>query len=117
MTFMYKGHKYEMAETLRVAFKIQELNKHKPYTQVFKEMGDMPIEQQIKILYAAFDLANPGVASELEFRDYCLDNLGMEQFTQALEDLVDSLMNHGLSKEEIEAKKAEAAASQEKEKA
>lgn len=113
MIFNYKGKEYEMAETLRVAYKIQELNNHKPYTQVFKEMGDMPIEKQIGILFAAFDLANPGVASALEFREYCLDTLGMDQFTTALEDLVSSLMNHGLSQEEIEAKKAKAAESQE----
>lgn len=115
MIFNYKGQDYEMAETLRVAYKIQELNNHKPYTQVFKEMGEMTIERQIKILYAAFSLANPGVASELEFQNYCLDNMGMEQFTSALEELVNALMNHGLPKEEIEAKKAAAAASQEQE--
>lgn len=112
MTFMYKDNQYEMAETLRVAYKIQEINGHKPYTQVFKEMGDMPVEKQIKILYAAFELANPGVASELEFREYCLDNMGMEQFTDAISELIEALMYHGLSPEEIKAKKAKAEAAE-----
>lgn len=107
MTFNYKGVDYEMKDTLRVCYAIQASNNHKPYKQVFEEMGDMPIESQIDVLYASFNLANPGVAKSQEFRDYVMDEMGLNKFQETLGQLMDALMYHGMSPEEIATKKTQ----------
>lgn len=106
MTINYKGNEYQLAETLRVAYRIQSLNGHKAYTKVFQEMADMPLEKQVEILYAAFDIANPGVATKQDFLDYYLDNYGMDTFMELLEQLMDAIMYHGVPEDQKAAKKA-----------
>ena len=52
-----------------------------------------PVEKQIQMLFAAFDIANPGVATFQEFLDYCLDTYGLDEFMNSLEELMDDLMS------------------------
>lgn len=114
MVFKFKDEEYEMRETLRVAYAIQTANGHKPYSKVFAEMGDMPIESQIGVLYVSFNLQNPNVATKQEFLDYCLDNYGLDGIMEKLTELMDGIMYFGLSPEEKAAKKAKEAAEREK---
>lgn len=109
MTFNYQGTEYELAESLRVSYMIQTKNNHKPYSEVFQELGNMPLEKQIQVLYIAFNIKNPGIASEQEFLNYCLDDsgMGLDSFSELIGNLVEALMYPGLSKEEREQKKAQ----------
>lgn len=105
MLFNFKDQEYPMSDTLRVAYKMQSAFGHKPYMSIFSSMGELPVEKQIQILFIAFDMANPGKTTQLEFTEYCLDNLGMQQFMDALEELMDSIMYRGLTPEERARKK------------
>lgn len=105
------GTEYPLATTLRVAYKVQGQNGHKPYTEIFSQMGNMPIEKQIGILYAAFEVANPTAIFEIthqKFLDYYLDNYNvsviMGQMKEVVsgilgEDLVDTAESAGTSNE------------------
>lgn len=89
-TIMFKGTEYPLATTLRVAYKIQGQNDHKPYMQIFEGMNEMPIEKQIGMLYAAFVCANPidaKTVKEQEFVDYCLDNMNLSEMMTILRDV------------------------------
>lgn len=86
---------YSLATTLRVAFKIQGMNEHKPYTQVFQEMAEMPVEKQIDIIYASFICANPEQATRYDknaFRDYCLDNMNLKDMMGILQSIIQGIM-------------------------
>lgn len=65
------GREYSLATNLRVAYELQGCNNHKPYTEVFKEIGDMTLEKQLEMLYVAFKVANPDVALTLSKNDFC----------------------------------------------
>lgn len=107
MTIMFKDVEYPVADSLRVIYMLQKEFNHKPYLEIFSGMDKMPLEQQVSLLYVAFNLANPGVATKGEFLEYVLDNMGMSVFQKKLEELMDAIMFHGLSPEERSAKKAE----------
>lgn len=97
------GNEYPLSTTLRVAYKVQGQHNHKPYTEVFKGLGDMPLEQQIDILYAAFQCANPDEAkfiTQQKFLDYYLDNYTLATVMHQLEDVVKGIMGTDNSAEE-----------------
>lgn len=56
---------YELATTLRVAYKIQGMNDNKPYLDVFANIGNAGLEDQINLLYAAFSIGNPEEAKTI----------------------------------------------------
>ena len=62
MTIMINQQEFPLATSLRVAYVVQGMNNHQAYTKVFERMGDMTLEEQIGILYAAFKVANPDQA-------------------------------------------------------
>lgn len=81
------GIEYNLGCTLRVAYIVQSYNSHRPYTEVFSEISEMPIEKQIEILYASFTAANKEIADTIPkkaFTDYVLDHY-------TLEDLMDHI--------------------------
>lgn len=97
------GHEYPMATNLRVAYEVQGQHNHKPYAEVFKDIGNMGVEQQIDILFASFKCANPDVASEgkvksidtitkQKFRDYYLDNYNLKDLMDQLQAIVKGIM-------------------------
>lgn len=95
MTVTINGTEYELATTLRVAYKVQGQHNHKPYTEVFKNLGDMTLEDQINILYAAFQCANPDAAKTLtaqKFLDYYLDNYNLKIVMAQLQSVVKGIM-------------------------
>lgn len=97
------GEERELATTLRVAYKIQETNDHKSYVEVLSGIDTMPVEKQLDILYAAFECANPILAKEItrnKFRDYCLDNLNLQDMMGLLQKVIYGIM--GKSDEAID---------------
>lgn len=110
VTVDINGREYELATNLRVAYEVQGMNNHKPYTEVFKGMGDMTVEKQIEILYAAFKVANPEEASVLKlkaFTDAYLDQHNIKDLMTALENLVKSIMGEDDEGEAAESEAAE----------
>lgn len=97
------GREYPMATTLRVAYEVQGQHNHKPYAEVFKDIGNMVVEQQIDILFASFKCANPEIAAEgkvksidtitkQKFRDYYLDNYNLKDLMDQLQAIVKGIM-------------------------
>lgn len=85
------GQDFPLATNLRVAYKVQGQHNHKPYTEVFQSIGDMTIEQQIDILFAAFSVANPDVAitmNQKNFLNYCLDNFNLKTVMKMLTQVI-----------------------------
>lgn len=81
------GETLALAANLRVAYMVQGCNGHKPYTQVFQELGEMPIEKQIEIIYVAAKVADPTLPKRIpqqKFLDYCLDNYNVKQILDNL---------------------------------
>lgn len=99
MTININGTEYELSSRLRVAYKIQGMNNHKPYTDVFKEMGEQTLEKQIEVLYAAFADANPQEAKEItqqKFLDYYLDNYTLSDVMDQLQHVIEGIMGKPL---------------------
>ena len=89
------GESYVLATTLRVAFKVQSMNEHKPYSEVFQEVAEMPVEKQIDVLYAAFSIGNKEKIFEITqqvFRDYCLDNITAKELMDLLQGVIQGIM-------------------------
>ena len=105
------GTEYELSTKLRVAYKVQGQNGHKPYSEVFSQLDSMPIEKQIAILYCAFEVANPEQTKEItsqKFLDWYLDNYDVHTIMDQLQEVIGGILGQDL-KAEAEKKKAEAA--------
>ena len=57
LSINYMGTDFPLATTLRVAYNVQGQHNHKPYTEVFKDIGDMTVEDQLGIIYCSFKCA------------------------------------------------------------
>lgn len=71
------GNDYPLACNLRVAYTLQNQHNHESYTSILSRVGEMPLEQQIDILYIAFQVANTEVAKTFTrdmFRAYIFDH-------------------------------------------
>lgn len=89
------GVEYPLATTLRVAYMVQGQHNHKPYAEVFRNVGDMCVEDQIGIIYCAFKCANPEVALTMplkDFTEYYLDNMNLKNLLDQLQSLVRGIM-------------------------
>ena len=94
-TININGEDFQLATTLRVAFKIQGQNEHKPYARIFQELTELPVEKQIDMLYASFICANPEqtkVMNDKEFRDYCFDNMTIKDLMELLQQVIKGIM-------------------------
>ena len=96
-----KGEKYDLATSLRVAYKIQGQHNHKPYGDVFKEIATMVIEQQIALLFVAFNISNPSVMTANEFLEAVLDEHGIATIMELISLMVEGIMYHGMSEEKM----------------
>lgn len=93
MTLMINGAEYALATTLRVAYKIQGQHNHKAYSKVFSELGDMVLEDQIGILFAAFQVANPEVQmSQTQFLNDYLDNYNLQVLMDQVKEVIQGIM-------------------------
>lgn len=94
-TTIINGTEYDLSTALRVAYKVQGQHNHKSYTEVFQSLGEMPLEQQINILYASFQCANPEACMEItsqKFLDYYLDNYNLKVVMDQLQAVVKGIM-------------------------
>lgn len=76
-TIQINGVEYQLACNLRVAYVLQNQHNHEAYSSILARVGEMPIEQQIDVLYAAFQIGNPDTAKTFTkemFRMYVLDH-------------------------------------------
>ena len=106
MYTVINGVEYPLATTLRVAYLIQGQHNHKPYAEVFKDIGDMSIEDQIGIIYCAFKCANTDstvVMSKQSFVDYYLDNFTLREVLGQLQEIVKGIMGEDLTEEDVPA--------------
>lgn len=95
LTVIINGIEYPLATTLRVAYKIQGQHNHKPYTEVFRQMSDMHVEDQIGIMYAAFECANPQETFKIkrkDFEEYYLDNYNLKDLMNQLQGVIKGIM-------------------------
>lgn len=95
MTTIVNGKEYDLATTLRVAYLVQGQHNHKPYSEVFSNIGDMVLEDQIGILYCAFKVANPDEAKFIKREDFFnsyLDTYTLKQVMDQLEAVVKGIM-------------------------
>ena len=87
------GTEYSLANTLRVAYKVQGCNNHKPYSQVFQDIGDATLEKQIEVLFCAFQVANPNVVMKFDtFLDYYLDNVNLRGVMAQVSEVIKGIM-------------------------
>ena len=76
-TIQINGVEYQLACNLRVAYVLQNQHNHESYSSILSRVGEMPLEQQIDVIYAAFQIANPETAKTFTremFRMYVLDH-------------------------------------------
>lgn len=87
-----KGVTYPLATTLRVAYKIQGMNDHKPYLELFQDLPNMPVEKQVEFIYAAFECANPGKFTVVEFSDCLMDTMNVSDMLDTLRAITNGIM-------------------------
>ena len=103
MTIIINNTEYELATTLRVAYKLQGQHNHKAYSKIFEEFGDMTLEQQIGILYAAFEVANPEQAKFItrqQFQDYYLDHYNLKEMMDQVQTVIEGITGVRVDKPE-----------------
>ena len=99
------GVEYPLASTLRVAYKIQGQHNHKPYTEVFQGIGNMHLEDQIGILYAAFECANPAEAGKIKRQDFLesyLDTYNLKVMMEHIQGIIKGIMGEDFFEEKDE---------------
>ena len=103
---------YPLASTLRGAYKVQGQHNHKPYTEVFKSIGDMVLEDQIGILYAAFECANPSEIFKIKREDFLiayLDTYNLKIMMDQIQEVIKGIMGEDFFDEEDEDTETEGA--------
>ena len=100
LTINLNGNEYPLACNLRVAYVLQNQHNHESYSSILSRVGDMPLEQQIDILYIAFQVANPETAKTFTremFRTYILDHDEFNAYVML--DMIKSIVSGILGKE------------------
>ena len=103
LTVQINGVEYPLASTLRVAYKVQGQHNHKPYTEVFKSIGDMHLEDQIGLLYAAFECANPTEVFKIKREDFLnsyLDTYNLKVMMEHIQSVIEGIMGKDFFEEE-----------------
>ena len=89
------GQEYALSNKLRVAYRVQGQHDHKPYTEVFSGVGDMPIEDQIGIVYESFWCANPEARDKIsrqQFLEEYLDKYDVKALIEQLREIIQGIM-------------------------
>lgn len=95
-----QGTMYDLSTKLRVAYKVQGQNAHKPYTEIFQQIDTMTIEKQIDILYAAFEVANPEQTKTITrqvFLDWYLDECDVSVVMEQLQAIIGGILGKDLT--------------------
>lgn len=100
LSINYMGTDYSLATNLRVAYNVQGQHNHKPYTEVFKDIGDMTVEDQLGIIYCSFKCANPDtIVTREQFQNYLLDNMNLKDMLDVLQGIIQGIMGTSDEKE------------------
>jgi hypothetical protein len=103
-----QGNEYELSTKLRVAYKLQGQHNHKPYAEIFQEIGKMGVEKQIGIIYASFEVANPEQAKKewtrQRFQDEVMDNFNLKEMMNFMQEIIAGIM--GTTAEEMQSEVA-----------
>lgn len=105
LTVNINGLDYPLAANLRVAYQVQGKNNHQPYTKVFSDIGDMPIEKQIEVIYVAFCVANPQAVSTMPwitFLNHYLDNSNASEIMKQLREIMEGILGKKLDDSDSE---------------
>ena len=105
LTVKLKGIEYPLATTLRVAYKVQGQHNHKSYTEVFKSLGEMVLEDQIGIIYAAFECANPTEVFKMKRQDFLeayLDEYNIKIMMEHIQKIIEGIMGEYFFEEKEE---------------
>lgn len=101
------NEKLSLATTLRVAYSLRDITGAKNLQEAIASIAHMDSEQQLELLYASYKAANKEAAMPKgEFIDKVLDNVGIFALADAINAIAEGLLYSGLSKEEVESKKA-----------
>lgn len=103
------GQEYALSNKLRVAYRVQGQHDHKPYTEVFSGVGDMPIEDQIGVIYESFWCANPEVRDKIsrqQFLEEYLDKYDVKSLMEQLREIIQGIM--GVKDDDLAAAASEA---------
>lgn len=113
VTTNINGTEYVLATSLRVAYRVQGQHNRKPYSKVFSDIGDMTIEDQIGILFCAFQVANPSVVmTKQAFIDYYLDNMNLKVIMGQLKSVIQEITGFTDEEASVEAPSASDASTQ-----
>ena len=93
LSINYMGTDFPLATNLRVAYNVQGQHNHKPYTEVFKDIGDMTVEDQLGIIYCSFKCANPDtIVTREQLQNYLLDNMNLKDMLDVLQGIIKGIM-------------------------
>lgn len=99
LTITIRGNEYELATTLRVAYNIQGQHNHRSYIEIFEDIDKMTLEQQIGIVYASFQAANPDSSKLIKQSDFLnefLDNYNLTELMKYVKDIIAGIMGKDL---------------------
>lgn len=109
LSITLNGQEYPLSTKLRVAFEIQGQFRNKPYMEIFQGLQSQKLEEQIKILYIACKVHDSTInLDEKSFRDAVLDEVGLNTIIELCGNLIQGIMYHGLTNEEVAEKKRQA---------
>ena len=99
LTITIRGNEYELATTLRVAYNIQGQHNHRSYIEIFEDIDKMTLEQQIGIVYASFQAANPDSSKLIKQPDFLnefLDNYNLTELMKYVKGIIAGIMGKDL---------------------
>ena len=99
LSITIRGSEYELATTLRVAYNIQGQHNHRSYIEIFEDIDKMTLEQQIGIVYASFQAANPASSKLIKQSDFLnefLDNYNLTELMKYVKDIIAGIMGKDL---------------------
>ena len=104
LTINLNGNEYPLACNLRVAYVLQNQHNHESYSSILSRVGEMTLEQQIDVVYAAFQIANPETAKTFTremFRMYVLDHdeFNASVILNIIKDIISGILGKKLSDE------------------
>lgn len=103
LSINYLGTDFPLATTLRVAYNVQGQHNHKPYTEVFKDIGDMTVEDQLGIIYCSFKCANPDtIVTRDQLQNYLLDKMNLKDMLDVLQSIIKGIMGTDDESEQTE---------------
>lgn len=110
LTIVINDKEYELATTLRVAYNIQGQHNHKSYLEIFGEIDKMTLEQQIGIVYSAFQAANQEETKFIkanEFLNVFLDTYNLKELMDYVQSIIKGIMGEDFDVPPVESESTE----------